>query len=256
MVVTSRNGVEGKNESGQAESDEQNGNARGNRSQETPVPAALPAPGLGRHVVHWFWVIFIPLIVSGFCTFFVNQATFPEVSLHVRIVDAVSSSVSGSPAVFPIKGSNSPQSQREFTITILNVGSLPADREDNVLNIEFSRKINFVYMADIGRIGQRAVGGTGSGPAKCVGSFDCRIGWQTVDPKGQINLRFAFSNPDQNVALEEFPYVAHGGKTAEKWICCGMSDSFVKQCEQQEGQSWMPNFRTWFLAEELACPQV
>lgn len=260
-VAASREGVEGRNEPDQAESDEQSENTRGNYRQESPSPSGQAVSGRSRHVIHWFCVIFIPLLVSGFCTYFVNQATFPEVSLHVRIVDAVSSSVPGSPALFPIKGSKSVQPQREFAITILNVGSLPADREDNVLNVKFTRKIDVVYMAESGVFVQGAVGdtaasGAASGPEECVGAISCHIRWQTVDPMGQANLRFAFSNPNQSVTFKDFPYVAHGGKKAEKWICCGMSDSFVEECEQQESHSLMPNFRTLLMAEDLACPQV
>ena len=200
------------------------------------------------------WMIFIPLIVSGLCTFCVNQATFPEVSLHVRIVKAVSSSVGSSPKVFLTEGGEGEQSQREFAITILNVGSLPADREDNVLNIKFRQKIDEVYMADIGRVDQGADGDAEGGAAKCENNDGCRISWQTVDPRGQVNMRFAFS--DKSAMFDKLPYIAHAGKSAEKWICCGMSENWVEQCEKKNSQSWMPNFRTWFMSEVLVCPQL
>lgn len=225
-----------------------------NESRLSELERRSTAP-FGRRVLHWMLVILIPIFITGMGGYVVRKAAFPEVLLDVMVVKTQSLTAESS-IQMGLGSDIELETQLEIQISILNVGSVPAERRDNRLIIEFDKNIDDVYMADFGRLhGQESGDQEYMQELKsCRGRRWCKTNWQTVDPKGQVTLSFAFR--DETVRMTKLPYIAHGGRIPERWTCCELHSSLQSRCDEAKSSSWVPSVTRMLQGKSLKCPGV
>ena len=192
-------------------------------------------------IVHWIFIILIPILITVYGTFLVNKHGSAEVELHV--VAKRKSDFSAVGSMYPASTDNTgvdtetDNLQTEYHITVINIGRVKATEAENRLSVQFNESIQKVYMGDGGDPIDLE---SESGPKDmetCIGQPTCKIGWPTVVGGGRVNLAFVFQ--EKSVKLEKLPSVSHGGKIAHKWTCCNLPSSQIQQqCDEGSSTDW------------------